>query len=110
MSAMPSLVTGSGASYSSILTPRARRSTSAALISGTRQASWVCVSEVPTGAQGHGDLTSIATPKDDAITLVLPEDLKPEGAVVEGATRVEIGRQKDGKDHVIAEHRCLLAG
>ena len=38
MSAMPSTVTGSGAAYSSIRTPRARRSASAARMSCTRQA------------------------------------------------------------------------
>jgi len=47
MSAIPSTVTGSGASQSSILTPRARRSAIAARMSGTRQASCVCVSRVP---------------------------------------------------------------
>lgn len=47
MSAMPSTVTGAGASYSSIRTPRARRSASAARRSGTRQAIWVWVSDVP---------------------------------------------------------------
>ena len=45
---MPSTVTGSGAWYSSILTPRARRSATAAWMSGTIQAIWVWVSEVPT--------------------------------------------------------------
>ena len=47
MSAMPSTVTGSGAVYSSMRTPRERRSTTAALMSGTRQAICVCVSDVP---------------------------------------------------------------
>src|SRR4051794_33955189 len=41
MSATPSVVTGSGVVYSSICTPRARRSLSAAWMSGTRHA--ICV-------------------------------------------------------------------
>ena len=47
MSATPSVVTGSGASYSSIRTPRARRSAIAARMSGTRQAICVWLSRVP---------------------------------------------------------------
>ena len=103
MSAIPSTVTGSGASYSSIRTPRVLSSATAAWMSGTRHAIWVWVSTVPTVLSGDRQLGPTAAPEDDPIARVLPEDLEPEDLAIEGPTGIEVQREQDGKHRVVAQ-------
>ena len=110
MSATPSSVTGSGASYSSIRTPSARSSATAARMSGTRHASCVWVSAGPDRAEGHRDLRAAARAEDDPVARVLAEDLEPEHVPVERPGRVEILRQQDREHRMVVQHAhaCLL--
>ena len=84
ISAIPSTVTGSGAAYSSIRTPRALRSARAAWMSGTRQAIWVWVSAVPTVLCGDDELGPVAAPEDDPIVGSSRWTSRPSSVVIEG--------------------------
>ena len=108
MSAIPSVVTGSGASYSSMRTPRARSSSTAARMSGTRHAIWVWRVGGPDGAERDGQLGPAAAAEDDPVAFVLAHDLEPERVAVEGRRGVEVRRQQDREHRIVAEHRALL--
>jgi len=105
ISAMPSIVTGSGASYSSIWTPRARRSAMGSSKVGHAPGHLRLGIRCADGAHRDDQLGPSPAPEHEPIAFVFAEEFEPERVAVEDSTCRQVGRKKDRKHRVIAEHR-----
>ena len=107
-SAMPSSVFRPGLSYSSIWTPRERRSATSAARSLTRHAAWVWEVCGADGALGDVKLRIAAALEADGFRA-LREDLQPDFVGVEVPRGVQVWRQQDEVDRMVTEHGYPLS-